>query len=303
MSRSKPQSPTAPMTDAEALGRAVAASLIADRKPFLVVLSGDEVGARRRLGDGAEIGRDPECAFVLRDASSSWRHARFELRGADVWVVDLGSTNGTMLNGSRIERARVLPGDKVIVGNTVLRLDLLDAIDCEFQGELERLLDIDDLTGLWAKRRFDAEADALVRAAVVSGEPVAVMMMDLDGIKAINDANGHAFGAYVIAESGALIGRVIGGRGFATRWGGDEFSAVLPGLDLAAGERVGEEILAAIGAHAYVREGRRLHPGISIGVAAGARDGDDLEVLQRWADEALYQAKRAGRGRVSIAER
>jgi two-component system cell cycle response regulator len=302
---SQPKRPqrTAPMTDAEALGRAVAASLIADRKPFLVVVSGDEVGFRQRIGDGTEIGRDPACALVIRDASSSWRHVRLELRGADVWVVDLGSTNGTMLNGTRIDRARMLPGDKLFVGSTVLRLDMLDAIDCEFQEGLERLLDIDELTGLWAKRRFDAEGDALVRAAIVSGDPIAVMMMDLDGIKGINDANGHAFGAHVIAESGALIGRVIGERGIATRWGGDEFSAVLPGHDLAAAQQVGEEILAAVRAHVYEHEGRRLHPGISIGVVADAREGDDLEVLQRWADEALYQAKRAGRGRVSLAQR
>src|SRR5688572_15539047 len=257
---------TVPLTDAEALGRAVNASLVSERKPFIVVVSGDEVGARRRLGDGLELGRDPDCDFVLPDFNASWRHARFELRGMDVWIIDLGSTNGTLVNGTRIDRARLNPGDKVFIGGTVLRLDLLDALDCEFHEGLERLLNIDDLTGLWAKRRFDAEGGAIVRSAIVKAEPVVVMMMDLDGIKAINDANGHAFGAYVIAESGALIGRTIGTRGIATRWGGDEFSAVLPGHDAAAGAQVGEEILAAIKAHTYEREGLTLHPGISIGV-------------------------------------
>ncbi len=300
VARSSAPKPTVPVKDATAVGRALGASMLAERKPFLVAMVGSDVGARHRVGEGTTIGRDPESDIVLFDAQASWHHARLELRQGEVFAVDLGSTNGTLLNGVRIDRSRVGPGDKLILGGAVLRLDLLDALDRQFNDGLERLLNIDELTGLPAKRKFDAEGEALVRAAVATGGAIAVAMMDLDGIKKINDAHGHAFGAYTIAESGRLIGEVIGGRGIATRWGGDEFSAVLPGLDAPEAAAICEEILAAIRGHVYETGGVRLEPGISIGVVGGPRGDDSLELLQRWADEALYRAKRAGRGRVSI---
>jgi two-component system cell cycle response regulator len=190
-------------------------------------------------------------------------------------------------------------GDKVILGTTVLRFDWLDALEQGFHDELERLINIDELTGLPQKRRFDTDGTQLVETTLRDGRPITVLMMDLDGIKRINDSHGHVFGAHCIAEAGALVGRVIKGRGIATRWGGDEYSAVLPGLDRDGGTRVAEEILAAIRVHAFVRDGIRVQPGMSIGIAVGPEQGADLETLQRRADEALYRAKRAGKGRVS----
>jgi len=291
---------TLPMEDAAALGKAVRHRLLEEKKPFLVVVAGDDVGARFRIAGSSVVGRDPDCAVSLRDAGVSWRHVRLDLRDGDVWVVDLGSTNGTMLNDQKVAESKMQAGDKLFVASTALRLDWLDALDVEFHDELERLLSIDDLTGLYSKRRFDTEGAGLVGTALAGGGTVGVLMMDLDGVKRINDAHGHAFGAHAIAESGAVIGRTIASRGIATRWGGDEFSAILPGLDLDATEALAWEIVRAIAAHSFEHEGIRLTPGISVGVACGPEHGESLESLQRWADEALYRAKRAGKGRVSL---
>ena len=123
--------------------------------------------------------------------------------------------------------------------------------------------------------------------------------MDLDGIKKINDTHGHLFGAYVIGESGHVIGRVLEGRGFASRFGGDEYVAALPGLDLDAAGAVGEEIRRAIAEHEFEREKIVLRPGISIGTASFPESADDAKSLFQRADEALYRAKRAGKNQVS----
>jgi diguanylate cyclase len=104
----------------------------------------------------------------------------------------------------------------------------------------------------------------------------------------------------VIGESGRVIGKVIEGRGFASRFGGDEYIAALPGVALEGAARIGEEIRAAIGAFPYEREGVPLRPGISIGAAAFPESADDAEGLLQRADEALYRAKRAGKDRVSV---
>jgi diguanylate cyclase (GGDEF)-like protein len=124
-------------------------------------------------------------------------------------------------------------------------------------------------------------------------------MMDLDGIKSINDTHGHLFGAYVIGEAGRVIGRVLDQRGFASRFGGDEFIAALPSSALEAATLLGEEIRQAISAYPFQREGVALRPGISIGVASFPESANDGESLLQRADEALYRAKRAGKNRVS----
>jgi diguanylate cyclase (GGDEF)-like protein len=166
--------------------------------------------------------------------------------------------------------------------------------------ELERLLSIDDLSGLWVRRRFDAQLEASV-AAVLAGSVAAlsVVVMDMDGVKAINDTHGHAMGAYAIGETGHVLGRVIGSRGFATRFGGDEFAAAFPGVGKTAAVAIAEELRAAVGAHVYEHRGVRLAPGLSCGVATVPGDVSDARALFQAADEAMYRAKRAGKNRVS----
>jgi diguanylate cyclase (GGDEF)-like protein len=104
----------------------------------------------------------------------------------------------------------------------------------------------------------------------------------------------------VIGEAGRVIGRVIGERGIASRFGGDEFIAAVPEIDVRAGAALGEEIRRAIAAHPFQREGITLAVGISIGVAAFPESAPDQAALFQHADEALYRAKQGGRNRVSL---
>ncbi len=269
------------------------------RRPTLVVMSGHEVGLRRRLQSSAVLGRDPAGEVVLSDAGVSWRHAVVEDRG-DAWaIVDLGSTNGTVVNGRRRGDAMLAHGDRVVLGRTILRFELQDPYDAAYDEQLQRLLDVDDLSGLYVRRRFDRELSRRMAESRAEGVPMALLMMDMDGVKAINDTYGHLYGAYVIGETGKVIAGVLHGRGIASRFGGDEFCTALPGCDVDAGAGVAEEIRRGVEDHAYMREGVRLRPGISIGVAGFPMDATDPVGLFQRADEALYRAKHGGRNRVS----
>ncbi|HLK36262.1 MAG TPA: GGDEF domain-containing protein [Polyangiaceae bacterium] len=268
--------------------------------PSLVVILGPDVGQRVILDRSVDLGRDPTSELPLHDDNVSWRHARVEDRGGGEFaLVDHGSTNGTLLNGHPALGTVLKPGDRIFLGKTVVEVQK-DALRDAQAAEVERLISIDDLSGLWVKRRFDAQLGSTVAAVLAGTVPaVSVIVMDMDGVKAINDTHGHAMGAYVIGETGHLIGARLGARGFATRFGGDEFAAAVPGASKASAIAIAEEIRADVSAHSYTRDGVRVRPGLSCGVATLPGDAADAEALFHAADQAMYRAKRAGKNRVA----
>jgi len=282
----------------ELMGAKLREVVRAKYRPALIVMSGETVGKRVNVQGNLLIGRDSGSALVLPDPGVSARHAMLEDRGGTWTLVDLRSTNGTFVNGNRITEVELKAGDKIAFGSSIVRFEVQDDADKAYSELIAELVHIDDLTGLYLRRRFDAELTSLVGASLAAGDSVALLAMDLDGIKQINDTHGHLFGAHTIAESGKLIGKIVEGRGFACRFGGDEFIAALPRSSTEDGARVAQEIWSAIGGHAFVYEGIRLHPGISIGVASIPENASDATTLFRRADEALYLAKRTGKNRV-----
>jgi diguanylate cyclase (GGDEF)-like protein len=256
---------------------------------------------RVRLDKSIEIGRDPQAPFPLRDESISWRHVRIEDRGANEWaLVDLDSTNGTMVNGHRAQNAILHAGDKIMLGKTILEFQVSDPIRDGFDAEVQRLLHQDDLSGLWVRRRFDMQLETSVKAVTAGSVAVmSVVVMDLDGVKPINDTHGHDMGAYVIGEAGHVIGAALANGAFATRFGGDEFAAALPGATKVAAVEWAEATRQKIVGHVYEKNGVRVQPGVSCGVASVPDDATDAAGVFRAADQAMYRAKRAGKNRVS----
>jgi diguanylate cyclase (GGDEF)-like protein len=270
----------------------------APHRPVLVVLNGNEMGQRVVVERSLLIGRDPDADLMLSDALVSWHHARVEDRGDSWTLVDLDSTNGLTVNGEALKERVLLSNDQIVIGGTSISFELQDAVKQAFNESVEHMLNIDDLSGLFVRRKFDSELERLVNIARQQQQSLVLLVMDLDGVKKINDTHGHLFGAYVIGEAGRVIGRVIQGRGVACRFGGDEYLAALSELDIEGGVAVAESILQAIGAHTFVKDGIKLSPGISLGVAAFPEDADDPKSLFEAADKALYRAKQSGKNRV-----
>ena len=269
-----------------------------ERTAWLTVIrGGQDLGVQARVEADATIGRSPQSTLALQDLGVSWEHARIRVEGGVHLLEDLGSTNGTRVGGRPVTAARPLAdGEKIRVGEkTVVRFSLADAMDVAFLLEVGQLVGTDALTGLESKRRFDDAFDYALQVAGQDGAPVAMLMMDMDGVKQINDTHGHSFGAYVIGETGRLIARHLTAEGHACRFGGDEFSAFLPGLDTPAACGVAETIRAAVEDAGFEKDGVALKPTISIGVAGFPGEGKDAVRLLEVADAALYRAKAAGK--------
>jgi len=282
---------------AELLERAAAA-----RPAALVGLGGSEadLGAHVLVKGSVTVGREPGLDLCLQSEGVSRRHCRVWRRGAAHVVEDLGSRNGTLVNGERIESPRQLaPGDRLALGRCVVKFVGPGDLEGAFHERMDELAGTDDLTGLPSRRRFDAALERAVKDAAATASPLAFLAVDLDGLKQLNDQHGHQLGAHVISVVGKLLGAVVGAEGLACRFGGDEFVAFVRGNDQAQGCALAERLRAALAAAAVELNGVHVRPTLSIGVAAfpaQAQNGADL--LAR-ADEALYRAKRAGRDRVS----
>ncbi|HXX46666.1 MAG TPA: GGDEF domain-containing protein [Myxococcota bacterium] len=271
------------------------------RTPGLVVVAGADIGKRHPLpAGGLVIGRDPHAAgLVLVDPAVSARHCVVELVGGGSFrVSDLGSRNGTFVNGEKVGERTLVEGDKIFVGETVLRFSLSDEIEEQFHDRIEVLMNVDALTGLLVKRAFDLELARAFEAAKRAGAPLGLLMMDLDGLKSINDHRGHQMGSLCIAEVGAMIRQEIQPFGRACRYGGDEFIALVEARGADGAAAIGERIRARVEGYEFVRDGVRVSTTISIGVAELEPGLATPDHLLQLADEALYRAKRAGRNRV-----
>src|SRR3954466_2033467 len=204
------------MEATSSLSNAVVQAVKAPHRPLLVVIAGDDQGLRKPVEQSMLIGRDPACDLVLHDALISSRHALIEDRGDSWTLLDLGSTNGTSVNGEKGAEFVLARNDKIVFGKTVVRFEMQDSLEQAYDELVERLLNIDDLSGLYVRRKFDIDLKLAIEMARSHSRTLGLLAMDLDGIKKINDTHGHLFGAYVIGESGRVISQVIEGLGFAT---------------------------------------------------------------------------------------
>ena len=271
-------------------------------KAFLnVIRSRADLGTYVFIDGPVVVGRDPSCNIPLQDLGVSRRHAMISPGSNGEYVLtDLESTNGTRVNGMPVVKKCVLrDGEKIIVGGTVLRFGLADQMDIDFHSEMSTLVSTDSLTGLPSKLRFDQAFEFALEDCKRNSRPLSLLMMDMDGLKKINDTHGHLFGAYAIGETGKLIARVLGSTGQACRFGGDEFSAFLPAHDIEAATALAEKIRLAVENAGLEKDGISLKPTISIGVASYPDTGEKPLELVASADGALYRAKANGKNCVA----
>lgn len=155
----------------------------------------------------------------------------------------------------------------------------------------------DGLTGLYNRRAFDAELESFVKRASAIGRGLALLALDLDHFKPVNDTLGHAAGDFVLTEVGKILREKVRRTDLPCRIGGDEFVVLLADLTESVAKEKAEVLRKAIGSFPHPGNGQ----GIRITTTMGGTmfvPGEGVETFRARADEALYDAKRAGRNRV-----
>jgi diguanylate cyclase (GGDEF)-like protein len=184
--------------------------------------------------------------------------------------------------------------EQLVEAVAAIQAEAMEAHVTSRSRELESQANTDPLTGLGNLRALQRQLATLLDVRKRYQHPFAVLLMDIDGLKRINDSHGHAAGDRVLMQVGMSLRRSIRSVDTAARIGGDEFCVLLPEQDLKSAAKLAARLATAI-------EEEVAAPGdpavtVSIGVAASPEHGDDAEALIDTADRAMYRAKAAGEG-------
>ena len=247
------------------------------------------------------VGRCHTATLSLPDDSVSRRHAVIESDGAGgQTVTDLGSTNGTYINEVRITASSALKaGDRLRFGNQIFKYLGPDRLEAHYHEVIYKTMTTDGLTGAHTKRYLLEALDRELQHARRSGTPVAVLMLDLDRFKSINDTHGHLAGDAVLVEFARRAKETLRSGDLLARYGGEEFSVLLSRTDLDGALQTAERIRETVAATPVLFEGTVIPISVSIGVALSTAFASERpEDLLGRADERLYHAKRSGRNQV-----
>ncbi len=269
----------------------------------LLGLAGPQQGSVfAQLPEVATVGREQGADVQLHDDSVSGKHARITLSPAGAWIEDLGSRNGTFVNEQRVVGRRALcDGDHLLFGGvTLFRFWMTDDLEERALTTLFSLTLRDPLTRLYNRRYFDERLSSEFHFARRHQDELALLLIDIDHFKAINDTFGHPMGDSVLRMVAGSIERVMRPEDVVARFGGDEFAIIVR----ATSER-NAEIFAARICHRIEElcvEPPRQSPRITVSAGVALMNAESSiaspEGLVIAADEALYRAKAAGRNRV-----
>ncbi|MEA2669250.1 MAG: two-component system, cell cycle response regulator [Chloroflexota bacterium] len=192
------------------------------------------------------------------------------------------------------------PAELVARVRSAIRIKQLQDELRQRNADLERMTRTDVLTGLCNRRHLEEVLAGTLSAAVRRQEPMAVLLLDIDHFKHVNDTFGHPVGDLVLMEFARRLSAEVRAGEVAGRWGGEEFLVILPRADLVEAVTVAERIRIAIAATPMA--GAEHDITVTVSVGCGIGPCDSAEELLRIADERLYEAKLAGRNRtVAVA--
>ena len=271
---------------------------------FLIVISAKSaagIGRMHKL-DKSEIvlGRSVEAEFQVEDDGISRKHAKVICDEGRFTLMDLGSTNGTFINGNRIDVSPLRDGDKIQIGsNTVLKFSLQDQLEEQYQRSIYESATRDGLTRVFNKKYLLDSLKKEFAYCLRHRIPLSLAMFDVDHFKRVNDTYGHQAGDYVLARIAQRISEVVRAEDLFARYGGEEFALMLRETVEEQAYVAAERCRRIVDLTDFNFGGSPIKVTISVGIATLLdSDFSQPEDLISAADRFLYRAKKLGRNRV-----
>jgi diguanylate cyclase (GGDEF)-like protein len=279
------------------------------RTAYLIIISAKvaaTIGKMVKLDKGEFVlGRAPDTQLQVEDDGISRKHCKISATPSGHFqLVDLGSTNGTFLNGVKVNVATLQDGDKIQIGaNTVVKFSEQDQLEEQYQRSIYESATRDGLTRIFNKKYFLDTLRKEFAYCLRHRVPLSLVMFDIDHFKKINDTYGHPAGDYVLQRVAAKVAETVRQEDLFARYGGEEFALMLRESASDKAIRCAERCRRAVDGAEFVFNGTPIRASISLGVAT-VLDSDfaQPEDLIAAADKYLYRAKKGGRNRVDAME-
>lgn len=273
------------------------------RFPVLVVVSGNLLDVGRILpieNSTLTIGRDANSDFPLNDRLISRKHLEIvslkeEKENYSLLIRDLDSTNGTFVKGKRITEEWLRLGETIEIGSETILLFRTESFTCIQNHNLVlSMVSRDSLTGVYNRRAFDQLIEHIHEKFKNTTNYYALLLIDVDHFKIINDTFGHPSGDRVLKAISSLIRRELRAEDIVARLGGDEFAILLPKSNGESAAKIAERLLKKV---RQLRNDDKtpLNLTLSIGISADQGSRMKTSEVYRQADVALYKAKQKGR--------
>ena len=251
----------------------------------------------------AVLGRGDDADLRVEDASLSRTHVRFERDGDTLTITDLESLNGTLVEGMRLTGTqRLRNGDLLTLGNVLIRFAVQDPAELQVSRDLYEAAVRDRLTGLYNRGYFDDRIAAECAFVKRHQTSMAVLLIDLDHFKQVNDTHGHPVGDAVLRAAAAKISESLRAEDLAARYGGEEFVVLARGTDSGGAQVLGQRLRTRIALAETMTPAGPVKVTASIGIAVMRKDlvYRNAGELIAAADAALYEAKNGGRNQVIV---
>jgi len=271
------------------------------RSLALRFISGKYQGGEFPMNPNKEIvvGRSSDLDMVLVEEMVSRKHARIAYENEAVVIEDLGSTNGTFVNESRIHTQQLADADQVRFGDAIYKFLAGSNIESAYHEAIHNMAIQDGMTGIHNKRFFMEFLERELAVASRYGHPLTLVMFDVDHFKKVNDTHGHLAGDAVLKDLAGRIRPRIRREDLFARYGGEEFVCVLPSTALPGGIVFADHLRQLIEERPTEFDNAQISFTISLGVTTLHHEsGVDVTALIKRADDNLYAAKRGGRNRV-----
>lgn len=248
-------------------------------------------------------GRGANCQLRIEDHGVSRQHASFHWRLDGLWIRDLGSLNGTFVNGQRITDQRLLvPADRIHFGYARLRYSLEEEHEVITLRELHSAVSRDHLTGVYNRRYFEQRLTSELAYCQRHSAPISLIALDVDHFKRINDEHGHPVGDLVLRAIASALLDATRAEDITARTGGEEFMVIARGTGSEGAAALAQRLLNRVRTLRVPIAGGSNQVTMSAGVASYEifSERATADGLVEAADNALLVAKREGRNRICV---
>lgn len=278
--------------------------VVVKQSPALLAVSGPQIGRAYSI-DKEEymIGRVDNCDLKIEDELVSRHHCKILMTPDGAQIVDLASTNGTLINGRKVDKAFLKEGDQVQVGSqTIFKFHLQEEVEKKFLNDLFTAATKDFLTNLFNKRYFlERFSDEFFHYQRHGGK-LSVLVIDIDHFKKVNDTYGHLAGDLALQKVAHYLVSNTRKDDMVARFGGEEFVIFMRDCDPEQAHTLAEHLRVGVSTLKIQTAEATFQVTISIGVATLTEQTKTrfakFENLLQEADTQLYKAKSGGRNKV-----